>query len=115
MGEDWANGQVAVDDRTNVELAVVSPSMTNPTNIEADAALPNKDLKNHWSNILTENKTLVSELEPAFFLPLNLGKFDRDLVKSLVSFFRIFAVYYSSSFVSPVALAQEAVDDTFTS
>jgi hypothetical protein len=37
------------------------------------------------------------------------------LVKSLVSFFLIFAVFYSSSFVSPVALAHEAVDDTFTS
>jgi hypothetical protein len=33
-------------------------------------------------------------------------------VKSHVSFFPIFAVLYSSSFVSPVALAQEAVDDT---
>jgi hypothetical protein len=30
-----------------IELAVVSPSMTDPTNMEADAAQPIKDLKIH--------------------------------------------------------------------
>ncbi len=37
------------------------------------------------------------------------------LVKSFASFFLIIIVLYSSSFVSPAALAQEALDDTFTS
>ena len=36
-------------------------------------------------------------------------------IKSFVSFFLIIAVLYTLSFVSPVALAQEAMDDTFTS
>ena len=36
-------------------------------------------------------------------------------MKSFVSFFLIIAVLYALSFVSPVALAQEALDDTFTS
>lgn len=36
-------------------------------------------------------------------------------MKSFVSFFLIIAVLYALSFVSPLALAQEALDDTFTS
>ena len=36
-------------------------------------------------------------------------------IKSFVSLFLIIAVLYTLSFVSPVALAQEAMDDTFTS
>ena len=36
-------------------------------------------------------------------------------MKSFVIFFLIIAVLYSSSFVSPVVLAQEELDDTFSS
>ena len=36
-------------------------------------------------------------------------------LKFFISFFLIIAVLYSSSFVSPVVLAQEALDDTFSS
>ena len=37
------------------------------------------------------------------------------LMKSFVSFFLIIAILYTISFVSPIALAQEEQDDTFTS
>jgi hypothetical protein len=43
------NEQVAVDDRTNVELTVVSQSMTDPTNIEADTTQPSTGLENSLS------------------------------------------------------------------
>ena len=68
MEVEWANEQVAVDDRTNVELTVVSPNMTDPISAEADTTQPIIGLENLLKvDILAENKTLASELEPALF------------------------------------------------
>jgi hypothetical protein len=64
---EWANEPVAVDDKTNVVLTVVSPNMTDPTNAEADGTQPITGLENSLKvDIMAGNKTLVSEFEPAF-------------------------------------------------
>ena len=64
---EWANEPVAVDDKTNVVLTVVSPNMTDPTNPEADGTQPITGLENSLKvDITAGNKTLTSDLEPAF-------------------------------------------------
>ena len=64
---EWANEPVAVDDKTNVVLTVVSPNMTDPTNPEANGTQPITGLENSLKvDIMAGNKTLVSEFEPAF-------------------------------------------------
>ena len=64
---EWANEPVAVDDKTNVVLTVVSPNITDPTNPEADGTQPITGLENSLKvDIMAGNKTLVSEFEPAF-------------------------------------------------
>jgi hypothetical protein len=68
MEVEWANEQVAVDDKTNVELTVVSPNMTDPINTEADITQPITGLENSLKvDTLAESKILSSELEPALF------------------------------------------------
>ena len=47
MEVEWANEPVAVDDKTNVVLTVVSPNMTDPTNTEANGHNQLQDLKIH--------------------------------------------------------------------
>jgi hypothetical protein len=66
MEVEWANEQVAVDDRTKVELTVVSPIMTDPINTEADTTQPITGLENSLKvDTLAESKILSSEVEPA--------------------------------------------------
>ncbi len=68
MEVKWANERLTVDHGTNGELTVVSPKMTDPTNKEADTTQPITGLENSLRvDTLTENKTLVSELEPVSF------------------------------------------------
>ncbi len=68
MEVEWANEQAAVDDRTNVELTVVSPNMTDPINTEADTTQPITRLENSLKvDTLPESNILSSELEPALF------------------------------------------------
>ena len=63
MEVEWANEPVAVDDKTNVVLTVVSPNMTDPTNAEADGTQPITGLENSLKvDIMAGNKTLSSEL-----------------------------------------------------
>ena len=67
MEVEWANEPVAVDDKTNVVLTVISPNMTNPTNAEADGTQPITGLENSLKvDIMAGNKTLSSNLDPAF-------------------------------------------------
>ena len=68
MVVEWADDQVAVDDSINVEFTVVSSNMIDPISAEADTTQPITGLENLLKvDILAENKTLVSELEPALF------------------------------------------------
>ena len=46
MNVKWANEQVTVDDRTNVELTVVLPNMINLISTEADTTQPVTGLEN---------------------------------------------------------------------
>jgi hypothetical protein len=67
MEVEWANEPVAVDDKTNVVLTVVSPNMTDPTNAEANGTQPITGLENSLKvDIMAGNKTLSSNLDPAF-------------------------------------------------
>ena len=68
MNVKWANEQVAVDDRTNVELTVVLPNMIDLISTEADTTQPITGLENSLKvDTLAEKNTLASELEPALF------------------------------------------------
>jgi hypothetical protein len=68
MEMGWVNKQVAVDDRANVELTVVSSNMIDLINAEADTKQPITRLENLLKvNILAGNKPLILELEPALF------------------------------------------------
>ena len=68
MEVEWANEQVAVDDRTNVELTVVLPNMIDPISTEADTTQPITGLENSLKvDTLAEIKFFASELEPALF------------------------------------------------
>ncbi len=68
MNVKWANEQVAAYYRTNVELTVVSPNMTDPVNTEADTTQPITRLENSLKvDTLPESNILSSELEPALF------------------------------------------------
>ena len=67
MEVEWANEPVAVDDKTNVMLTVVSPNMTDPTNAKGDGTQPITELENSLKvDILAGNKTLTSNLDPVF-------------------------------------------------
>ncbi|WP_458720333.1 hypothetical protein [Candidatus Nitrosocosmicus sp. R] len=67
MEVEWANEPVAVDDKTNIVLTVVSPNMTDPTNAEANGTQPITGLENSLKvDIMAGNKTLSSNLDPAF-------------------------------------------------
>jgi len=67
MEIEWANEPVAVYDKTNVVLTVVSPNMTDPTNAEADGTQPITGLENSLKvDVMAGNKTLSSSLDPAF-------------------------------------------------
>ena len=68
MNVKWANEQVAVDDRINVELTVVLPNMMDLISTEADTTQPIAGLENSLKvDTLAESKILSSELEPALF------------------------------------------------
>ena len=72
MEMKWASEQVAVDDKTNVELTVVSSNMTDPISAEAGTTQPIIGLENSLKvDTLAENKTIASELEPALFFLMN--------------------------------------------
>ena len=63
MEVEWANEPVAVDDKTNVVLTVVSPNMTDPTNPEANGTQPITGLENSLKiDIRREIKPLLSNL-----------------------------------------------------
>jgi hypothetical protein len=68
MEMGWVNKQLAIDDRANVELTVVSSNMMNQINAEADTKQPITGLENLLKvDFLDGNKPLVLELEPALF------------------------------------------------
>lgn len=67
MEVEMTNEPVAVDDKTNIELSVVSPNMTIPMDPEANGIVPITGLENSLKmDIQAGNKTLTSDLEPAF-------------------------------------------------
>jgi hypothetical protein len=80
MEMGWVNKQLAVDDRANVELTVVSSNMMDPINAEADTKQPITGLENLLKvDILAGNKTLVLELEPALFFLMHESRGIRSL------------------------------------
>ena len=75
MVVEWADDQVAVDDSINVEFTVVSSNMIDPISAEADTTQPITGLGNLLKvDILAENKTLVSELEPPLFFLMHKSR-----------------------------------------
>ena len=75
MEVKWANEQVAVDDKTNVELTVILPNMIDLINIEADSTQLITGLENSLKlDTLAEKNTLASELEPTLFFLMHESK-----------------------------------------
>ena len=68
MNVKWANEQVAVDDRTSLELTVVLPNMVDLISTETDTTQPNTGLENSLNvDTFAEKNALASELEPTLF------------------------------------------------
>jgi len=68
MNVKWANEQVAVDDRTSLELTVVLPNMIDLISTEADTPQPVTGLENSLNvDTFAEKNALASELEPTLF------------------------------------------------
>ena len=68
MNVKWANEQVAVDDRTSLELTVVLPNMVDLISTETDTTQPNTGLENSLNiDTFAEKNALASELEPRLF------------------------------------------------
>jgi hypothetical protein len=67
MEVEMTNEPVAVDDKTRIELTVVSPNMTSPMDPETTGVIPITGLEDSLKmDIQAGNNTLTSKLEPAF-------------------------------------------------
>ena len=119
MEVEMTNEPVAVDDKTSIELTVVSPNMTTPMDPEADGVQPITDLENSLKmDIQAGNKTLTSDLDPAFG---ELGVYESQTYYPTIPTTYSFRVYgdingtqFDNTFACNPILGEDAPPDNST-
>ena len=119
MEVETTNEPVAVDDKTSVELTVVSPNMTTPMDPEANGTQPITGLEDSLKvDIQAGNKTLTSNLEPAFG---ELGVYDSQTYYPTIPTTYSFKVYgdingtqFNDTFACNPVLGEDAPPDNST-
>lgn len=116
---EWANEPVSVDDKTNIELTVITPNSTNPMSDEANGTVPVTGLENSLKmNITAGDKILQSDLEPAFG---ELGVYESKTFYPTIPTTYSFRVYgdlngtsFDSTFACNPTLGENAPPDNST-
>ncbi|MGD9535469.1 MAG: hypothetical protein AB7V56_17075 [Candidatus Nitrosocosmicus sp.] len=119
MEVEMTNEPVAVDDKTNIELSVVSPNMTTPMDPEANGTQPITGLEDSLKvDIQAGNKTLTSNLDPAFG---ELGVYESQTYYPTIPTTYSFRVYgvingtqFNDTFACNPVLGEDAPPDNST-